>query len=291
MTKPYHAGMAARNGLVSARLAAAGATASNVAFENTRGFLTAFSPETTADWDSPSKLGIEWYLPDHRLCVKKYPTCYFMHRSFDATAKLLKAAQVAPADIAEVEVIMGRGQTAVLVNERPQTGLEAKFSGHFAMAAAAILGRMGIDEVTDAVVRRDDIQAFFPKVRLTAVDEYDDRDPAHSPADRVIVRLNNGSTLDTGPITSVRGHAFDPLSTDELWEKFRECTAKTHDEADARTLFERSQEIERLESTLDLPTCSSIFVDHPSRSGGPSAARTEIGSGQAGLSQRRSILR
>lgn len=259
MTKPYHAGMAARSGLISARLASHGATASRVAFEHHRGFLTAFSA-TTADWDSPAELGKDWHLLSHRLCVKRYPTCYFMHRSFDATAKLLAGKGIKPGDVAKVEVTMGRGQTAVLVNERPQTGLEAKFSEHFAMAAAVILGRMGIEELSDRVVQRPDIQAFFPKVHLNGVDEYDSRDPAHSPTERVVISLTDGSTLDTGPITSVRGHAFDPLTTEELWEKFLECTSRTHSERDARELFDRSQALAELESTLDLPTSELDFT-------------------------------
>jgi 2-methylcitrate dehydratase PrpD len=261
MTKPYHVGMAARAGLLSAHLAARGATASKDPFEHHRGFLTAFSPGDKADWQSPSHLGREWHLVRHRLCVKRYPTCYFMHRSFDATVRMLDAKPVEPDEVAEVEVTMGKGQTAVLVNDRPQTGLQAKFSEHFAMAAAVVLGRMGIDDLSDEVVRRPEIQAFFPKVRLNHVDEYDTRDPAHSPTERVVIKLKNGTSLDTGPITSIRGHAFDPLPVEDLWEKFRECTIHTHSQSEARLLFERAQSIANLGSTRDLPTCENAFRD------------------------------
>lgn len=259
MTKPYHVGMAARAGLLSTHLAARGVTASEEPFEHQRGFLTAFTPGDTADWNSPTELGREWHLVRHRLCVKRYPTCYFMHRSFDATARMLAGRRLHAEEVADIEVTMGKGQTAVLVNERPQTGLQAKFSEHFAMAAAAVLGRMGIEELSDEVVQRPDIQAFFPKVRLNAVEEYDARDPAHSPSERVVIRLKDGTTLDTGSITSVRGHAFDPLPTEELWEKFRECTAHTHSPAEARVLFERTQSVAELRSTRDLPTCENVF--------------------------------
>ena len=259
MTKPYHAGMAARNGVVSARLANRGVDAAKVAFEHHRGFLTAFSAGTTADWDSPAKLGQDWHLLSHRLCVKRYPTCYFMHRSFDATLKLLAGKNLGPDDISSVRVTMGRGQTAVLVHEQPKTGLEAKFSEHFAMAAAVILGRMGIEELSDRVVQRPDIQAFFPKVHLIGVDEFDSRDPAHSPTERVVITLLDGSTLDSGPIVSVRGHAFDPLTTEELWQKFLACTARTHSEREARRLFDCSQALAAAESTLDLPTSQLDF--------------------------------
>jgi len=261
MTKPYHVGMAARAGLLSTHLAARGATAATNALEHERGFLTAFAPDSSADWHSPAELGRDWHLVHHRLCIKRYPTCYFMHRSFDAAVRMLAGRHLRPEQVDRVVVTMGRGQTAVLVNERPQTGLQAKFSEHFAMAAAVVLGRMGIEELSDAVVQRQDIQAFFPKVHLVAVDEYDARDPAHSPSERVVIHLSDGSTLDSGEITKVRGHAFDPLPTEELWEKFRECTAKTHSADAARLLFDRCQSIVALESTHDLPTAEHVFAD------------------------------
>lgn len=260
MTKPYHAGRAARDGLVAARLAAAGATAGRDTLENAQGFLTAFSSASAPDRDSPARVGEAWHLVRQRLCIKKYPTCYFMHRSFDRTVKMLAGRGVGADDIAEIEITMGKGQTAVLTNERPQTGLEAKFSEQFAMAAAVILGRMGVADLSDAVVLRPDIQAFFAKVKLDPVDEYDTRDPAHSPTERVQIRLTTGETLDSGPIASVRGHAYDPLNADELWAKFAECTARTHAPAESRRLFDLLQSVDTLRSPRELPSCTKIFV-------------------------------
>jgi len=259
MTKPYHAGRAAHDGVASARLAAAGMSAGRDTLENPLGFLNAFSPGTP-DRESPSCAGSEWYIVRQGLCIKKYPTCYFMHRSFDTVARMLAKRPTRAEDIAEIEVTMGRGQTGVLVNERPQTGLEAKFSEHFAMAAAVVLGHMRVEDLTDPVVQRPDIQAFFPKVKLRPVDEYDPRDPVHSPTERVLIRLTSGEVLDSGPIARIRGHAYDPMSVEELWEKFAACTARTHAQPAARQLFDMLQRIDALAAVHDLPTCERIFA-------------------------------
>lgn len=259
MTKPYHVGMAARDGLVSARLAGAGMTASPVALEHHRGFLTAYSPTMEADWDRPSNLGNDWHILSHRLCTKRYPTCYFMHRSFAATVEMLRNRHLSADEIEEVVVTMGRGQTAVLVNETPQTANEARFSGQFAMATAVINGKMTVNELSDEVVRRPDIQSFFSKVKLNPIDEYDSRDPAHSPFDQVVIRLKSGEVLDTGKVTKIPGHAYSPLSTEELWEKFVECTAATHGEAEARDLFQAIQHLPTLASTAELKSAKNLF--------------------------------
>lgn len=258
MVKPYHAGMAARGGVVSTRLAATGMTAASDGLEQPRGFLNAFSPDVP-DLISPTRIGENWDILSG-ICVKKYPTCYFMHRSFEATRKMVSEAKVSAEDISEVEVIMGSGQADVLVNTAPKTALEAKFSEQFAIAAAVVLGRMGVEEVCDSVVQRPDVQAFFPKVKLIPVDQFDSRDPAHSPTERVKVRLKSGEALDSGPITTIRGHAFDPLTLDEQWEKFASCTSRSHTPSQARQLFEMLQAIDTLPSARALPTCEALPI-------------------------------
>jgi len=117
-----------------------------------------------------------------------------------------------------------------------------------------------VDVFSDAIVHRADVQAFFPKVKLIAVDEYDIRDPSHSPTERVVIRLRNGEVLDSGEIARIRGHAYDPMSPEELWTKFVECTARTHSGPEARRLFEMLQAIDTLPSVRDLPTCKTIFA-------------------------------
>ena len=260
MTKPYHAGLAARAGVVAARLAQAGMTAGADALESPVGFLNAYSPAVKpCDAGSAVRVGSEWYLLRQRLCIKKYASCYFMHRSFDTTVRMLAGRGLTAQDIDRIEVTMGAGQTTVLANHTPRTGLEAKFSEHFAMAAAVILRSLGVEVFTDAVVQRPDIQAFFQKVVLISVDEYDTRDPAHSPTERVVVHLVSGEKIDSGLIRSLKGHADDPMNRQELWEKFRLCTQATHDERDARQLFDILQDIDRLRSARDIPSCTRLF--------------------------------
>jgi 2-methylcitrate dehydratase PrpD len=261
MTKGYHSGMASRNGVIAARLAAAGMTGGADALENVQGFLTAFSSGEVSDRESPAKLGREWYLPKHKLQFKLHPTCFFEHRSFHAAVKVLEGRRIDPAEIESVEVKMGRGQVTVLVHERPQDRYQAQFSGQFAIAAAVILGKLGVEETADEVVRRPDIQAFLPKVTLVPVDEVDPRDPVFSPTESVTIKLHSGEVLESGPIATIPGYASEPLTTEQLWGKFADCTKKTHNSDGARELFDLLQKVDALPSAQALPTCTSIFRD------------------------------
>jgi 2-methylcitrate dehydratase PrpD len=260
MTKPYQAGRAARDGVVAAKLAAAGMTGGPETFEHVQGFLTAFSPGTP-DRAPFAGLGRDWYIPRNGLCIKMHPTCYFMHRSFEAARRLVAGRGIRPTDVAEVNLTMGRGEAVVMPHHRPRTATEARFSGEFAMAAGIVLGRMGVAELTDAVVQRADMQDFYPKVRIDTIEERDPREPAMAPYARVQIRLADGTLLDSGQVTHIHGHAWDPITADEQWTKFQECTARTHTQAAARTLFDMLQQVETLASARALPTAPAAFAD------------------------------
>ena len=261
MTKGYHSGMASRNGVIAARLAEAGLTGSVDAFENFKGFLTAFSSGGTPDIESPAQLGKEWYLPRFKMQFKRHPSCFFSHRVFEGTQEMLKGRPIDPEQVESVDVEMGRGQLTVLTFNQPQDQYQAQFSGTFGVAAAVILGKFGPAEIADEVVLRPDMQAFYPKVRFHAIDEEDPRDPVFSPWDRVVIKLKNGEVLDTGPIRTIPGYASQPLTTEELWGKFRDCTELTHTDTQAREMFDLLQKIDQLPNALVLPTCEKIFAD------------------------------
>ncbi len=256
MTKPFHAGRAAEAGVLATRLAAGGMTASPDALEHPLGFLAAFSPSGRVDTGPARALGREWRLPRLGLSVKKYPLCYSTHRSLDAVLGLRQEHGFSAHDVTAVEVEMSETQAAVLRNSRPQTGLDAKFSEEFAMAAATIAGRAGLQELRDDFVQRADVQGFFPKVTVRTNTLEDPDDPVFSPTETVDVRLADGRSLHR-EVRHARGHARAPLSTEELWAKFADCLGDAYPQATARELFDALQRIDRLASVRALPTLAA----------------------------------
>ena len=121
MTKPFHAGRAAHAGLVSARLAELGFTASPDAIEHPQGFLSAVSPEGKADRDGPCPaFGEDWHILRQGLSIKKYPACYCTHRALDAMLDLLAQRPLKPAEIARITVSLSDTHALILRNHRPQ---------------------------------------------------------------------------------------------------------------------------------------------------------------------------
>jgi 2-methylcitrate dehydratase PrpD len=247
MTKPFHAGRSAQSGLMAARLAEIGFTASQDALEHPQGFLSAVSPAGEADRETPAAgLGREWRIIKHRLGIKKYPACYCTHRALDAMLGLLEARPRRPEEIGRITVSVSDTHALILRNHNPQTGLEAKFSMEFAMAASVIARRAGLAEYTDDFVRRADVQDLMRRVAIVTNQNYDPEMSGASAWDQVRVDLAGGGTIESEKVRRAKGHADQPLSEAELFEKFRACLDAGSARVAPEALFDRLKKLEDL---------------------------------------------
>jgi 2-methylcitrate dehydratase PrpD len=247
MTKPFHAGRSAHAGLVSARLAEVGFTASPDALEHPQGFLSAVSPAGEVDCETPAHgLGGQWRIVKYRLGIKKYPACYCTHRALDAMLELLARHPLHPEEIEKINVSLSDTHALILRNHRPQTGLEAKFSMEFAMAAAVIARRAGLAEYTDAFVRRPEVQELMRKVTVATNQKYDPEVSGASIWDQVRIELVGGDTIESEKVRRAKGHADRPLSEAELFEKFRGCLDAGASRIAPEVLFNRLKHLEDL---------------------------------------------
>lgn len=245
MCKPFHAGRAAQAGVLSARLARAGFTASADALEHPQGFLAAVSPAGEVDRTSAAQAGAPFRIVVRRMNVKRYPLCYYTHRSLDGMLALRAAHAIRAQDVEHVEVRMSQEHATVLRNHRPTTGLAAKFSIEFAMASALVAGRAGLTELTDRFVTQQEVQRLIGCVHVTPLPADDPQTPAAAYADQVIVTLRDGTRLAAEPVHQALGHAQRPLSRADLEAKFLDALAFGKYEGDAAALFERLATLDR----------------------------------------------
>jgi 2-methylcitrate dehydratase PrpD len=252
MTKSFQVGRAAQSGVIAARLAQAGLTASLDALEHPAGLLTALSVDGKPDLDRAfSAARKEWHIVGHGLNIKRYPICYATHRSIDAALDLVERYDLSPGKVERIHVSTGQTQMLMLRNSGPQTGLEAKFSMQFAMAAALCARHVGLAELTDEFVLRPEVQAIFPRVSLcgTAVTMEGSN---FAPADSVEITTISGETLKSGPVEYAKGSHQHPLTRNELWLKFSDCLGAEFPDAKKSRAFEKLMMFDRLNAAGDL---------------------------------------
>jgi 2-methylcitrate dehydratase PrpD len=232
MTKPLHAGMAARAGVEAALLAASGFTADSNIFDGPIGFLSVYSAGGQVHPEElTSGLGQRWQILDPGIRIKIYPCCTETHRALDATLALLKEHQFQPDDVERVDVLTTPTGNP-LIHVAPRTGLEAKFSMEYCIAAAIVDGRIGLDTFTDASVARPGVRAVMERVRrvwdpsLPSGGGLQDDLGSETDIPVVTIYLRDGRVIGRR-IEEPRGDPKNPVPWAEVVGKFRDCAGRS----------------------------------------------------------------
>jgi len=253
MTKPFHAGHAARSGVLSALLARDGFTASEQAIEGPQGYFAVLSAGKR-DEQVLDSLGAPWKILETGVAVKPYPSCACTHSIIDSALELQRTHRIRPEQVAQVTVGVNAAVPRILIHSNPRSGLEAKFSGEFSAAAALCDGRVGIATFRDDKTDDPIIRELMTRVRLV-VDPEIPGDLERHMWTRVTVRLRDGREVAIAP-RPVPGHPGLPLSMDQLREKFMDCARIVLPEDRADSV---RQMVEQLDGCPDLRSLTAIL--------------------------------
>src|SRR5207244_6445825 len=160
--------------------------------------------------------------------------------------ELLAKRPLKPAEISKITVSISETHLLILRNHAPETGLAAKFSMEFAMAAAIIARRASLGEYTDDFVCRPEVQDLMKKVGIITNQNYDPVQSGASVWDQVTIDLVNGERIQSEQVHRARGHAERPLGEGELFDKFRTCLDAGHARISPERLFDRLRRLEQL---------------------------------------------
>lgn len=254
MTKPVHAGIAARNGVLAARLAQSGCTASPDALTGRFGFFDVFA-DGDRDVSAWAGLGSAWEVVDpHGLALKPYPSCGATQPAVEAA--LLARRDLAGRPIRSVDVGTSRYSSDVLVYDRPRDGMEAKFSLEYCVARALTSGSVGLAHFLPEAVAESEVRDLMPLIGVHVSAELrENREFGAS----VTVTAGDGSEI-RHLVATPRGKPDRPLGTDELYRKFIDVTSEVLDEPAARRRFAALQ---GLASGTGADLAEAVRTDNP----------------------------
>ncbi|WP_454689303.1 MmgE/PrpD family protein [Achromobacter aloeverae] len=254
--KALQLGLAARNGIVAARVARAGLRCSAGTLFGEQGYAAMYGGSAQDPAAAIRAFGAPSGLLEPGLTIKRYPCCTATHTAVDAVLGLMHEHAIDADGIAALEVEVGVDLPPILIYDRPRSGLEGKFSMKYCVAAAARYGRLGIAEFEDDRVAEAGVQAFMDRVDIR-VDHATPR-PAVGLADhaKVTLRLADGNVLQR-QYAHPSGSRQRPFTADQLQEKFLACATDCLPRAQARDTWTR---LLALPATADFRTIAQACL-------------------------------
>lgn len=253
MTKPFHPGKAAQNGLLAALLVEKGFTSSKQVLEAKRGFVNVYSPshdldKVLVDW------GKVWELEKN--AFKPYACGIVLHPSIDACIHLSEFAE--PEEVKEITLKVHPYVLELTAKETPKTGLEGKFSIYHT-AAIAFLDKDGSeDQYQNDKVTDPRTIALRQKVKPVADDQMD--------KDKVLATLIKfDGTSHEVYIEHATGSHENPMTQDMLNNKFSKLCKDILTKQQTEDVIETVMKFDELGSIHEIIETLKVSYDETKR--------------------------
>ena len=250
-TKRVHPGLAARNGIEAAMLAAGGFRGPSTILEGRDGFLHGYSRTPRPEFITRA-LGESFEIMS--TSVKPHACCRYMQGPIDAILALVREHDIRPEEVARIEVGVLRAGWPLVVEPReqkynPTSIVAAQFSMPFGAAVAVVDRAAGLDQFAEEKLGRAEIRRMMGKVVLEGDIRLDQKFPEEWPA-RVAIDLIDGRRFERW-IAHPKGDPKNPLSWDELIAKFRSLAEPVIGETRATEIIAQLRDSKHWHRTLD----------------------------------------
>jgi len=274
MTTRLAQGTAAHAGVLAAMLAAKGMTGARQVFEGRFGYYNVhqrgeFRPEAITD-------GLGTVFEGTDVSIKRHACCMHAHTSIDSVLSLVRAHGVKVDDIRGISLGLNRqgwGMVGAPLDRkrRPDSVAAAQFSAPFVVASALLRGRVFIDAFEGTAITDPRTLALAEKVDVTMDPEVEAAAPGRCSPTKVAIALADGTRLEDR-LDEVKGHPSDPLSFDDIAEKFVLCNGFANEPLSEPRIRQLIEAIANLDGLADVSAMADLMA--PGTTGRESSART-----------------
>lgn len=220
LAKRMQPGFSARAGVLSALMANLGITGAKEVFEGKFGFFNLYERGSYLREKCLENLGEEFY--GMKLSIKPYPSCRMTHSAIDAALAVKEKYDINFDDVEKVEVFVAKMSHEMVgkpfeIRQNPQ--VDAQFSIPYTVSVALAKGKPFIDDFKESNVCSESRKMATKKIFVLTDEEINETDI--KPA-TIKVYLKNGNVV-SEKINVLKGHPDNPLSWDEVIEKFKKC--------------------------------------------------------------------
>jgi len=248
MTKPFHAGNAAKNGIVAAMLAQKGFTADESILETPAGFCAVLGGEGEYDLARMTgNLGNPFAVVEPGLDMKPYPCCRITHRCIDAILHIIEEHHPQAEEVTEVECKTSAFSPQVLIHHRPKTALEGKFSMEYCMARALLDGKIKLAQFSEEKVLEPKVQELLQRVKYV----HPEGTEGQRLPEVVTVKLRDGRQY-SHEVLLAKGSPGNPMTIAELQVKYRDCANLVLSPEDTERSLELVTHLEEVRDIAEL---------------------------------------
>lgn len=240
-TKPVHAGMAARNGLLAAELAAAGLDANPHAVDGPQGFLSLYAGRGQGEHKLPGDYFDQFEILQS--FPKIYPTCSMVHQLLDIAIDGLASQQIQASQISEVVCSVSYHAAAIMNHPQPRTPSECRFSIEYCVAVALCHGAVTNEHFTESAIGDPLVRDMMSKISVVVPPDQADKETFEeaylkgAAKSWLEVRQSDGSAFKDGAALQ-KGHPGNPVVPSDIRAKFMICATTAISEPAAQELWE-----------------------------------------------------
>lgn len=221
MAEILHSGHAAECGIAAADFARLGMTAADDALDGPVGYFAAAGGGYDAG-EIVGKLGAPFVFEEPGVWIKPHPNGALTHPGAACLLRLLREASVEADAIRSIRVMTNPRVLRTLIHHDPQDAMQGKFSMEFTLAIVALERRAGLADFTDETLARSDIRSMMGRIAYSA---YEETGPDFTNVTTLVeVELADGRKL-FGRADYAAGSTRDPMSWDDVADKFRQCAS------------------------------------------------------------------
>ena len=245
--RSLNGGMASERGVTAALLAQTGFRATELGLEGVQGFAKMYCRGRLDPAALLDDLGDAFIISDR--WIKRYPMNTTLHAPAEALLSIMRQHDLGYSDIEQIDAAWQRVEP-FLAKQKVSTVVSAQASLPFALAAAAVRGKVGVDEFTDETVADPVVQGMIPRIVVHQDDELDAKVTNSMPG-RVTVRTTDGREI-TGEVLYPKGNPRNPLSEEEFKAKFMDMAERVLGHEQAEELYQRARDLQGVGNVSEL---------------------------------------
>jgi len=247
-------GLAAQAGVYSAVFAHRGITSAHEVLEGKFGYYPVYH---RGKYDVRNLLdGLGQKFEGINVTLKKYPCCMHSHAAIDAVLGIMEEKNINLRDIEQIKVkVNQQGFNFVCLplekTRFPQTIPEAQFSLPYVVATALLKRNVSLKDFGEKEIQNSQITQLTPKIECL-VDPELDRNYQASVTPAIVEIFTKDGQIFSKKVIERRGSPSNPLSIEEIAEKFRHCAQFAHKPLPEEKIQEAVHFLKELEFKKDI---------------------------------------